>query len=162
MQFISHLKDVFKDKRYLVFFIFVCGGIYYLFDLFTYKQLIIGNYGEIYYFSHLISQIIISLLFALFLTMSVYKFIAFSSYSAKDGSTSFFATFVGILAAGCPACSITFASYIGLAGLLSLFPYDGLELKIIAIPLLGYANYSLSKSLYTCKISKRQKKVKKE
>lgn len=157
----SHYLQVFKDKRYVIFFFVVFGVLYYLFELFTYKELILGNYGLVYYSVHVVSQIVISFLFSLFLTLSIYKYVAFSTYSAKEGSTSVIATFVGILAAGCPACSITLASYIGLAGLLSLFPYDGLELKVIAIPMLVYANYSVLKNLNSCKVSlKRQKSIK--
>lgn len=160
-EIISHYVDVFKDKRYLIFSFVVFASIYYLFELFTYKELIIGNYGFTYYVVHVVSQFLIALLFSLFLTLSIYKYVAFSTYSAKEGSTSFIATFMGILAAGCPACSITLASYIGLAGLLSIFPYDGLELKLVAIPMLFYANYSVASNISSCKISlKRQKSIK--
>lgn len=154
----SHYKQVLKDKRYLLFFVFVFSVIYYFFEIFTYKELIIGNYGIKYYLIQVLSQALISLLFSLFLTLSVYKYVVFSTYSPKEGTTSFFATFIGILAAGCPACSITLASYIGLAGLIALLPYDGLEIKLLAIPMLVYANYSVSKNLTSCKLSKRVKK----
>lgn len=154
---LSHFKEVFSNIRYLIFSLAVFGIVYYLFELFTYKDLIIGNYGLNYYLISVFSQFLISVLFSLFLTLSMYKYITFSTYSPKEGSTSFFATFVGILAAGCPACSITIASYIGLAGLLALLPYDGLELKIIAIPMLIYANYSVSKNLMSCNISLKSK-----
>lgn len=149
--------QVFKDIRYILLAVVTFVIVYFLFELFTYKDLIIGNYGFNYYIVQITTQIIISFLFAVFLTLSAYKFIQFSNYSVKEGSTSFIATFFGILAAGCPACSITLASYIGVASLLTLFPYGGLELKVIAIPMLLYANYSVSSNLMSCKMPKKHK-----
>lgn len=123
-----------------------------IFIYFTNLDLIQGNFGHSYMWAQIILQVLITILFALFVPISVYKFLEFNSFSLKENTTSGLGTFFGVLVAGCPACSITLASYFGLAGLVSYLPWYGLELKIIAVPLLVYANYSLLKDLKVCKI----------
>lgn len=149
---------VFKNWKYLVFGILVFIMISYLFFYFTHSDLIIGNEGLFYFSIQVFFQIGISLLFAIFLPISFYKYFLFSKFNAKENSTSLIGTFFGIVVAGCPACSVTVASYIGLAGIISLLPYHGLELKAIGFFLLIYANYSVLKDLQVCKIDKKRKK----
>ena len=79
----------------------------------------------------------------------------FNLVSFKENLSSGSGTFLGLLVAGCPACSITLASYLGLGSLISFLPWYGLELKIIAIFLLIYANISLLKNLKVCEIKKK-------
>jgi hypothetical protein len=55
---------------------------------------------------------------------------------------------------GCPACSITLASYLGLAGVFALLPYNGLELKIVGTLVLIWSVYSNIKNLKVCSIKK--------
>lgn len=128
----------------------------YIFAYFTQVDMIQGNFGSLYLWTQLISQTIITLLFGLFVPISLYKIIVFNSFSVKENISSGSGTFLGLLVAGCPACSITIASYLGLASMMSLLPWYGLELKIIAIPLLVYSNYSLLKNLKVCKIKKKK------
>lgn len=151
-QLIDNFKEVFTKLKYVIFSLIVFLLIAYMFFIFTDFDLIEGNFGTIYLWTQIVFQVLISLLFAIFLPVSVYKYVKFSSFSAKENASSFFGTFIGVLVAGCPACSITLASYIGLAGIVSLLPWYGLELKIIAVPMLMYANYSILKDLNTCKL----------
>ena len=125
------------------------------FNLLTDDLLIKGNLGLSYYYINLISQFLISILFSSFLTFFIYKYFKFSTFDVKNSSTSFIGTFFGILVAGCPACSLTVASYIGLASLVSFLPFFGLELKLISIIMLIYANYSTINSLNTCQLGSR-------
>lgn len=144
--------EVFSNWKYLLFSLFTFTVIGYIFFYFTDFIVIKGNFGGSYLYITILFQALISLLFALFIPISVYKYIKFSDLSLKENSSSFFGTFLGVLVAGCPACSITLATYLGLSGIISLLPWYGLELKVLAVPLLGYANYSILKDLNTCKI----------
>ena len=115
----------------------------------------IGNQGMTHYVLQFIAQTIITMLFAIFIPITIYKINYFSKFDAKENSVSVLGTFLGVLVAGCPACSISIATYIGLAGIVGLLPHHGLELKVIAIPLMVYSCYSLLKDLHTCKIKKK-------
>ena len=158
----QNLKLVFSNKKY----IFLSIGIFLLFQLIFYAfantQLTIGNLGMTYFIVQTISQSLISVLFSIFISISIYKIVLFSDYSAKENTTSLIGGVLTVLVAGCPACSITLASYIGLAGFFSLFPFLGLELKVITVPLLIWANYSILKDLTACQIDfKKMKNCKK-
>lgn len=157
-EFKENFLEIFKNKNYIFLSIFTFIIISLIFWYFTDSELIKGNIGVKYFYILITSQILISFFFAIFLSAFYYKFKKFNIIETTENKTSFSALFLGILVAGCPACSISIASYIGLAGLISLFPYYGLELKIIAIPMLIYANYSTIKNLNTCQINQNKKK----
>jgi hypothetical protein len=154
----KNLKIVFTNRRYLIlsmiFFIFLS----LLFSYFTDSEYIINTKGYLFYFLTFISQFTIAILFSIFLSISIYKYTKFSKFDVSENSSSILGTFLAVLVTGCPACSITLASYLGLASILSFLPFFGLELKIIGIFLLLYANYSILTSLTTCKIKKVYKK----
>lgn len=150
----NNFKDVFSkwySQLTLVITTILIGSI---FIYFTNFELIAGNFGHTYLWWQIIMQLLITILFGLFVPISLYKFLEFNSFSIKENISSGGGTFLGLLVAGCPACSITLASYLGLTSLITLLPWYGLELKIMAIPLLAYANISLLKDLKVCKIKK--------
>jgi len=148
--------EVFSNKKYLFFSFFSFLFIGIIFYYFTEVELIRGNFGEAYLWIQILLQLFISILFAMFLPISVYKYVKFSNFSVKENSSSVFGTFLGVLVMGCPACSITLASYVGLAGLISILPFFGLELKVLALAFLLYANYSLLINLNACNVKKKQ------
>jgi hypothetical protein len=160
MKKINIIKDNFIEvftKWYSIpLFVITSISIGSVFAFFTDISMIGGNFGNIYLWFQLIMQTLISLLFGLFVPISLYKIIMFNSFSLKENLGSGGGTFLGVLVAGCPACSITLASYLGLASLVSFLPWYGLELKIIAVPILVYSIYSLLKDLKTCKIKKKK------
>lgn len=148
----NNFKDVFSkwySQLTLVITTILIGSI---FIYFTNFELIAGNFGHTYLWWQIIMQLLITILFGLFIPISLYKFLEFNSFSIKENVSSGGGTFLGLLVAGCPACSVTLATYLGLTSLVTLLPWYGLELKIIAIPLLVYANISLLKNLKVCKI----------
>jgi hypothetical protein len=145
---------VFKDWRYSLLGLIV--GLIYFSIVFLYSNisLTIGNLGMTYFVIQTIAQFLIGVLFMIFVPMSIYKIILFSDFSAKENTSGIFGGFVAIVVAGCPACSVTLASYIGLSGFFSVFPFYGLELKLLTIPLMGWANYSLIKNLTACEMKR--------
>lgn len=157
-QIYSNLKLVFKEWKYSLLGIII-GLIYFsIVYIYSNSDLTIGNLGMNYFIIQTITQIIIGILFMIFVPVSAYKIILFSDFSAKENSSGILGGFVAIVVAGCPACSITLASYIGLAGFFSIFPFYGLELKVLTIPLMGWANYSLIKNLTACQMKRPVKK----
>ncbi len=122
------------------------------------KSTIVLWYGEVYYFwTEIVLWWLVAVLFWIFLGSTLYKMKYFWGGKKK----TFFWTlwgFLGLVAWGCPACSITFASYIGLASLVSLLPYRGLELKILSVVFLLYACYATLRDLEVCKLKVGKKK----
>jgi hypothetical protein len=158
-QILQNLKLVFSNWKYSILSLSVFLLFQGIFYAFSNTELTIGNLGITYYIVQTVSQTLISILFGLFVSISVYKIILFSDFSVKENTGSFIGGVATVLVAGCPACSVTIASYIGLAGFFSLFPFLGLELKVITVPILIWAIYSVLKDLTACQMKKPVKKV---
>jgi hypothetical protein len=152
---IQNFKEVFSNWKYLVFSIISFLVFFSIFQYFTDTYLIEVNLGLRYLYLTLILQFLIALLLALFISISIYKFNYFRKFSAKEQSSSVIGGILGFLVAGCPSCSITFASYIGLGSFVAFLPYYGMELKFVSIVLLFYSNISVLYSLKTCIIKEK-------
>lgn len=157
---ITNLKSVFLNYKYGVLFIILIGLVLLFFQWQTQRELIIANYGYTYFMWIWIIQYILAILLSLFITLSAYKVFYFSNASVKEEGVGSIASFFGILVAGCPACSLTIASYVGLAGFISFLPYDGLELKVFSIILLLVISISILNTLHVCKIKKKKTRKK--
>lgn len=118
---------------------------YYFLD----RTLVIGNLWYAFYLTEIILSYIVSILFWLFLGASLYKIHYFRVQAASTGALG---GFLWILVAGCPACSVTLASYIGLTGIISILPFYGLELKILSIFLLIFSVSSILRNLEICRV----------
>jgi hypothetical protein len=71
----------------------------------------------------------------------------------KGGSTSACSAFTGAIASGCPVCTMPLLGIFGLGGALALFPFQGLELKAVAIIALIVSLYYTAKNVkVSCKI----------
>jgi hypothetical protein len=151
-QIISNLFMVFKDWRYSLLGVVIFLVFQIIFYAFTNMALTIGNLGMTFFVVQTITQSLIALLFAIFVPISIYKIVLFSDFSVKENTGGFIGSIMTVIVAGCPACSVTIASYIGLAGVFSIFPFYGLELKVVTVPILVWANYSVLKNLTACEI----------
>lgn len=152
----NNFKEVFQNKKYLLLTFILFLIFQTIFYIISEYNLIQGNYGTYILYFEIILQLLISILFSMFIVITIYKFNLYNKISFKENSTASIGSFLGILVVGCPGCSITIASYIGLAGLVSYLPYDGFELKVLSVVLLLYAIYLTSRDLKICKIKKRK------
>lgn len=148
------VKNTFKIIRSFIWIIWIIIGIaiiaipsYYFMN----KDLIIGNLWHTFYITEMSLTIVIALLFWLFIWATLYKI---NYFSVKKSWIWILGWFLWALVSGCPACSVTLASYLWLAWFMYLFPYSWLELKILSVLILLYANYSTIKTLEVCKIKK--------
>ena len=132
-------------------------SIWFLFYSFTESNLIIGNLWMSFYVTEIVLDILVALLFWLFVGSTVYKIMYFAWPIKKTMWVWSIASFFWILVSGCPACSITLASYLWLASILSVFPYHWIELKVISFLMLLYVVYDTLKTLETCNIKKTKK-----
>ena len=125
-----------------------------LFWYFHNSELTIGNLGYTFYYTELALDILITILFGLFVWWSVYKILYFSHFKKKHFWVWAVASFFWILVGWCPACSITIASYLWLASFLAVLPYNGIELKVLSFVLLVWVVYEVLKTLEVCSIKK--------
>ncbi len=147
------LQNILKTLKTKVWILwFIIWNLIILIPMFVFmdSELIINNLWFKFFVIEIILTILIWIIFWLFLAWTLYKIKFFSSPWAK--TTWFFGWVLWVLVAGCPACSITLASYAWLAWVISVFPYEWLELKILSIFFLLYANYSTYKNLESCKL----------
>ena len=134
----------------------VWGGIlvwwilWYVIEYFSDRALIFGNFWSTYASINLIFDIINIILMWLFVASFIYKQRLFGT-SSKNNQSGWFGSITSVIVSGCPSCSITLASYLGLASFFALLPYNGLELKIVGTAILFWSVYNNIKKLTTCK-----------
>jgi len=147
--FLNNFLRIFNKKS--SFFLLILGVliIWYPSYYFTESLQIIGNLGETFYYTEITLSIAISILFWLFLASSFHKF---RYFGAKNTWIWWIGAFLWVIVSWCPACSITLASYIWLASIISILPFYWLELKFLSVFMLIYANYSIIKNLEVCKV----------
>jgi hypothetical protein len=113
-------------------------------------QLVLGNFGIVFAWAEIILYVLTTVLFAVFVMAQTYKIRYFGRGQKRKTTGWYLGWIIGIVTVGCPACSITIASFIGLSWLIALLPFEWLELKVLAIVLLLRANYMLYRDLTVC------------
>lgn len=108
-----------------------------------------GNMGRLHANLEVILQSSIALFFGLNLNLLITK-LEIASFSKKATGTTTLGAIFSVLVSGCPACSITLASYLGLASVISALPFAGLELKVVGLALLVWSSIDLLKKLTIC------------
>lgn len=146
-----NLWHILKSPRDLLIGILFAWWLWWVISYFTDRALIAGNYGEHYALINLILDGINTFFFGLFVASFSYKRFTFSSVKEQQHSGWFWSILTAIVS-GCPSCSITLATYLGLAGVLSALPFGGLEVKGIATVLLIWSVISNIKKLFVCSL----------
>ena len=152
-QRLTNFKKIGTDHIALWAWFFTLTATWFLWRYFTNLDLAVGNMWTWFAYTEIVTYIIFMLFFSVFISASVYKRRYFSNFNIKTSSAWSIWGIFGVLVAGCPACSITLASYLWLASLISLLPYKWLELKILWIILLGYACRNIIKDIDTCVVT---------
>lgn len=118
------------------------GGIKFLFGLFL-------GFKERIFFSSFISLIIISILFGMLFSLILYRTNMVKNTSVKTmGFFGSMGIFLGVLAPGCAACGIGLLSLLGFsAAAITFLPFNGLELSWLAIGILGFSVFKISKDI---------------
>ena len=154
-EILTVVKNVLKQKNYLLLFIVLSVGSIYLFY-------VLADLFSLYYLNPLYFVIIttaltffIAVLLALNLTLIVYDFRQARLASYKEGATGISGAVLGTVASGCPVCGATVLGFFGLSGALSVLPLKGIELKALGLGLLLVSTYHVSKKINNkCKICK--------
>ncbi|MAG38039.1 hypothetical protein CMI45_01480 [Candidatus Pacearchaeota archaeon] len=167
-------KLVFSKRSYL-FLAIIIAFFFYVLNVFiaNYKSIFsfYQNFGflegnklflslslgfkETIEFHSFVSIIIISILFGMLFSLISYKTRVIGNSDKKLSIFGSIGVFLGALVPGCAACGVGVLSVLGLGvAAVTFLPFDGLEISILAIGILGVTIYRASKDLINCKISK--------
>lgn len=151
MIFRNFLK-IFSNKYSIIWFFLWVFIMLLPTYFFTWKErhgMIMGMWDNYFYFM-LSLDIFLAILFGIFLAGTLYKMIYFGN--KKTSKLWFVWWFLGSLVWGCTSCSLTLASYLGLASFMAFLPYGWLEIKILSILLLIYVVFVTLKNLEVCNL----------
>ena len=151
------LVYILKDTIAVTSGIVACWVMVWAWLYFFDAELIAWNYWlwRMYFEYGMIA--LLGILFGLFVATLVYKvryFRQFEENSLWSTQKSMFWWFIwsalSTIVVGCPACSITIASYLWLAWLIWFLPYDWIELKILGIGIMIWAVRKQLLTLHSC------------
>ncbi len=95
-----------------------------------------------------VSLVILSLMFGMLFSLISYKTKMIKSVSGKVGILVTLGIFLGILAPGCPACSVGILSVMGIgATALSFLPFGGLSVLVLSMAIMSFSIYKISKDI---------------
>jgi len=154
-QNVKFIGRVLSKKSYLLIaaissLLFFSGFIYLSnFDLMR------GNLGLLHTSIYSLLSMLVVVLFGLYISLFVFRWKEKKALFAKSFGVGAVGTGASVLVNGCAACSITLASYLGLASVVSALPFYGLELTVLGAGLLGFSIKKLSdEKPKTCEMKK--------
>jgi hypothetical protein len=153
MRNFKSIKLVYTNKKYLIMSALISlatfTALYYLTFYFTTPRALRSMEGSFYLYFTFISNVIISILFGLNVSILVHRF-RMKTKIAKESSLSGSGVVAGAFASGCPVCGSLLLPLIGISGGLAAFPFRGLELKALAVSLMLISTYFVLKSNNRC------------
>ena len=152
----TSLHILFRSKKRKYIYTLFVATLWIIWWYFTDISIMLGNYGAFHTTIDILLSMLLILGFPLFLTALMYRGERFGKkepLSRKNG-VWFFSGVLGTIISGASCCGLTLASYFGLIPLMTLLPYDGLEIKILSVVGLTYALWEILKNLDTCKMRK--------
>lgn len=94
------------------------------------------------------SFIVIGLMLGILFSLIFYKTMMLKDVSGKVGFLGTVGIFLGVFAPGCAACGIGLLSALGFgAAAITFLPFDGLEISFLAIIILGFSIYKITKDI---------------
>ena len=164
MNSLEILAQVYEKKKYylLTFVVAVtCFIIFYKLMLINIANhslknfIIMSGYNSTFF--TLLSFVIISILFGIYICLVTYKFNLIKAMKKKKGNSisfwGYFGLIAGVFGAGCPSCGSLMFAFFGAPLALMYFPFKGFELRILSIIILIIAIYFLGRSINnSCKI----------
>lgn len=144
------IAAVLSQKRYLLLAGIASASFLGLVLWLTNIPLMLGNLGTPHTILYLALSGIVVILFGVYISLFVYRFREKQTFG-RAGAVGVIGTGANVLVTGCAACSITLASYLGLASVFAALPWYGLELNVLGAGLMSVAIFSLSKPA-VCKV----------
>jgi hypothetical protein len=110
---------------------------------FTKYNLTKADMGIFFANIEVVLQILIAIFFAINIAILGYRLKYTTGVKIASTGSSSIGSLIGIITAGCPFYGASIASFLGLTSFLSLFPFYGLELKMLGLSLLVYSTITL-------------------
>ncbi len=162
---INVIKQVYKNKKYIYITLIaavISFIVFYKLTLATIAdnslKIFIVMSGYNYTYFTLLSFVIISVLFGIYLSVFIYRFKLIKLMKEKKGTSVGFVGYIGLIAgvfgAGCPTCGSVIFALFGAPLALMYLPFRGLELRLLAIVILVVSIYLLTRSLTKCGVCK--------
>lgn len=152
-----NLRQIYSSQKATIAWIIAAWLISRLMRSFTDLALIKGNMWIIRMYLEAAFHIIFALFFGVFVAATTYKWYYMKKITTTEPAKGIIGWLLWTLVAGCPACTITLASYVGLASLMSALPRWWLELKILGLLFMVWSIYDTVKNLHACNISPTRK-----
>jgi len=135
------IQTSFKDIIYKIlgvsFLLNFLALDYIILNQSTTIRILSGQNTAFYNWTTLGLSVVTAVLFAISAVMLVFIIKRRQGNAKESAPTSFFGTFFGAIASGCPVCGAWLLPLFGIAGSLAVFPFQGLEIKALAIVLLS-------------------------
>lgn len=145
------LKLVFKNPLYIFLALSLTFNLlllyYFFFSQVTTFKVFFESNSAFYNWTSLVLTILIAVFFGIAVTLLLWQWREQKENNPGDTTNTFFGTFLGALSVGCPVCGAFLFSLLGIGGGLFIFPFQGLEIKVISLGLLGFAIFSSARAI---------------
>lgn len=140
---------VFADHLFVVLSIILSLNLLALYYFFLYKvttlSVFFASNSALYNWLSIISTVLISVFFGIAISFLLWQLKKRKENNIAHFGNSFIASFLGAISTGCPVCGAFLASILGVSGGLAVFPFQGLEVKMVSLGLLTFAILSSAK-----------------
>ncbi len=157
---LSNIFKVLKNPNSFIIWFLTTAIAIVLWYIYSDIEYVWGNYGLTFAYLDAFLSWMMIILFPLMIAGIVHRSLAFWSRWLTEKKSGFLGIAWGVISAfitWCACCGVSLLSFLGLTSVisfLSIFPYDGLEIKLLAILLLLYSFSDLYRHLEVCKIKK--------
>lgn len=145
------LRIVFSDPLFLFLGFSLSANLlllyYFIFLQTTTFSVFWQSNTSFYNFASIGLTILISVLFGLAASFFIWQWKENKEKNVINSSNGLIGTFLGAVSTGCPVCGAWLISFLGIGGGLAVFPFQGLEIKTLAVFLLGYSISVSSRSI---------------
>ena len=156
------VKTVFRDPIFLILAVALGFNFlaldYFVFSRSTTFEVFFLSNSPFYNWTSITLSLLTAVLFGIAAAMVVFILKRKLENAGTSASSSIFGGTFGVIASGCPVCGAWLLPVLGIAGSLTAFPFQGLEIKTIAVFLLGFSIFQSSKSvLGICESASRKR-----
>ena len=154
-----NILQVLSSRKYIAIAIVSTLLFFSAIIYFTKFDVMLGNLGILHTAAYSLLNGLVAILFGVYLALLIHGINKTKSLSLKKSGSGIIGAGSSVLVTGCVACSVTLASYLGLASVLTALPLYGLELNAAGVLLLSYSIKKLSDDKpKTCKVQHGQYK----
>ena len=103
---------------------------------------------------NVLAVVLVSILAGLNISLTILRTRATKVFIGRPNLLTIFGSFGGAFGAACSACNTSLIALLGVSGGLAVFPLRGLEFSLLAIVLLVFSLYYVSKSMFEMGVTK--------